>query len=817
MRVSKTVRSGVLACFMAMAMVGMARAQTSGLADPATVWDYADNPAAWGLFPDFMAVGLKAATNISELSDFSAGTFPKVLDVAYGIPGLLYRYRLSGSSESHELTSAFSYGKTISLGWRMRWTDSAAAFSSWGFQDVGLMVRPFAYASLSVMLEDVFGLAGNGLDTALFGMSVRPLAFSSRLESMLTLSVDARYRSGIFSLASLGARFVLGDWLGVYGRYEFPSSSLGIGVSIALSGLEYSAGYAGPATIYDPLASQLSLGQAFRLGRTVKPASRIFAKSVLYIDEPGVYAASPPGFDFDPGMGNETELWFDMALAAIKRAAEDKGIGWLVMVEPPVFESDARAQEFGRALSMFRDAGKPVYVYARTMDRLSYVYAAAGAELIALDPNGNLAISDVAAVSLYFKNLLTKIGIETYNLRSHDTKTAYNMLSESGMTDAERSMVERYIAGLAAQSYKALEAARSARLSSGAAAAIVSGPYLDPSAALKAGLIDGLMYRDEFDDAVKEKTKAAPGIDLKSYARERGLSWGPPIAKKVAIVYLSGNIIEGPGVAGQSIGDSATELLAGLREDASIAGVILRVDSGGGSALTSDHIAREVKKLRAQGKPVVVSMATYAASGGYYISAFADRIIAEAGTITGSIGVTGLSISAVGLLEKLGIGAAAVSAGDSGLFGNPFLAHREADDEIYRSGIDYIYGRFVDVVAEGRRLEKSRVDELGKGQIWLGSEALGHGLVDGLGGLDQAKSAMAGLLASKPYYQDYLPGDAPVNPFLSLLFGTRSRIATAAGPVSASIDRALRFADEVLTMGDGLLYLAPEYLYRERY
>jgi protease-4 len=384
------------------------------------------------------------------------------------------------------------------------------------------------------------------------------------------------------------------------------------------------------------------------------------------------------------------------------------------------------------------------------------------------------------------------------------------------MTAAERAMIERYIGGLAAQSYEALGAARGAKLPGGAAAAIGGGPYIDPTAAVGAGLVDALMYRDEFDDAVKEKTADAPTVDLRSYARERGLSWGAPVAKKVAVVYLTGSIIEGPGVAGQSIGDSAAELLASLRDDATVAGVLLRVDSGGGSALTSDHIAREVKKLKEAGKPVVVSMASYAASGGYYVSAFADRIVAEAGTLTGSIGVTGLNFSFVGALEKLGVGADGVSAGDSGLFGNPFLPRRDGDDAVMRSGIEYIYGRFVDVVAEGRKMDKARVDELGKGQIWLGSEALANGLIDEIGGLDAAKAAMAGLLDAKVKYQDYQPGDDPVSPLMAMFGSALSPAAGAAGSVSGAVLDAVRFADDVAAMGDGILYLAPEYLYRER-
>jgi len=180
-------------------------------------------------------------------------------------------------------------------------------------------------------------------------------------------------------------------------------------------------------------------------------------------------------------------------------------------------------------------------------------------------------------------------------------------------------------------------------------------------------------------------------------------------------------------------------------------------------------------------------MASYAASGGYYVSAYADTIIAEPGTITGSIGVTGLNFSVVSMLGKLGIGTGSVSAGESGEFGNPFLPHREGDSAVFRSGIEYIYGRFVDVVAEGCSLDKARVDEIGKGQIWLGSEAVDNGLVDALGGLEDAWTAIAELVGSNVRYVDYVPSETPARPLLSMLGSAASVLGVGAvskGPVS---------------------------------
>jgi protease IV len=782
------------------------QAQSPGSADPFSLWEHTENPAAWGLSPDAMALGFRAGAEVSLLDFVSNSAFDGVYDLAWGIPGFLYRYANDGSSDVHELTSSMALGKALAFGLRFNWDSSLASQPVLGSQDLGLILRPSRSSSFAFELDDAFDAAGDGFSGLDLGLSLRPFAFNPRLESMLTLSADFSYSDAGISFDTAGVRFLLDRWMSVHGRWSFNDNSLGLGLTLAFSGLETAAGMMLPDSGAPLDSGVVSLAQSVRFGLGTKSVDRIAAKAVLLIDEPGSYAGIPPWFDFGKGMV-KTQLWFGQALAAIGKAAADPSIQALVMMEPPLFETDAKAQEFGRALERFRKAGKPVYVYATSLDRLSYVYAASGAEFVALDPNGMLPIVDVSSFSLYLKGLFDKLGIDVYNLQSHETKTALNMFSEDSITPAERAMKERYVGGLARQAYFFLDAARGPRLAAGSAAkAIGAGPYLDPRRAVEAGLVDKLMYREEFDDKLDELTKGAPLVDIRTYARESDLSWGDPIGKRAAVVYLSGSIIEGKGVAGISIGDSAAELLAVLREDRSLAGVILRVDSGGGSALTSDHIAREVKLLREAGKKVIVSMAGFAASGGYYISANADRIFAEAGTLTGSIGVVSMDLNATRMLDKLGVGAGIVSAGESGAFGNPFLPRRAGDAAEQEAYIDYVYGRFVDVVAEGRKMDRAKVDELGKGQIWLGSEAKANGLIDELGGLDDTKAAMEKLLGSKAVYGDFVPGAFDTWMFADMI----------GGAALESMVGTLRAASDLAAMGDGLLYLAPEYLYRIR-
>ena len=501
-------------------------------------------------------------------------------------------------------------------------------------------------------------------------------------------------------------------------------------------------------------------------------------------------------------MGTDAPLWFDLALAALERATVDPGISALAIYRIPAFDSDARALEFSRALSRFKAAGKPVYVHAESFDRRSYAFVAAAADLISLDPNGMLPIREVSYVSIYFKGLLEKYGIDTYSLQSHETKTANNRFTERNMTEAERTMMQRWVDGMAASASGRMAALRAEKIQGNTDELFSKGLWLDPRRALEAGLVDELLYRDEFEERIAEAHKTAARTDIRAYAREKNLSWAAPKGKRVVIVHLSGSIIEERGEAGKSIGTLAVKALQTLAKDPSVSGVILRVDSGGGSALTSDHLARAVKQLKEKGKKVVVSMSGYAASGGYYLSALADHIVAEENTITGSIGVTGFNINVSRLLEKLELGVGTVSANGSEIFANPLTPHREADDARYRDMIMYVYDRFVDTVAEGRKMDREKVDEIGKGQVWLGKEALENGLVDELGGLAEAKAAMEKLVKMNARYEDRVPGTVSFWSFLPMQ-------VQGALALPAPLGETFGAVRDLKAMGDGPLYLEP--------
>lgn len=764
--------------------------------DPDSLWDQFNNPAAWGRTLEF-AAGFYTQASLDELAARRLEGAPYAL--ALGLPGLLYRYADDGTgSPTQELIASFGMGKAVSSGLRYR---------SGGAWDLSYLIRPNAALSLSLGLTDA--LSASPLWD--FGLAVRPLAFIEprpELSSVLTLSATARYGDADFRWREASARVRLDGAARLGASYDFGSGALSLSLTMALGPTETSVAVPDlAAAAASPAGERLGFGAALLADPRFKARPAFVAPKAAALVIDGAESAVPSGIAARRSGRAAFDLYVESALAA----ADDPRIGALIILEPPEPPSEAAGQAFARALDAFRAAGKPVYAYVRNAGRGAYLYLASQADHLAIDPNGSVALVEPGGARLYFRGFFDKLGLRFHTLRSHDEKTAYDAFTEYGMTAAEREGLERYLGGLSRQAAARLAAGRAGRLGAEASAVIAAGPYLVSAKAVAAGLAEELAYRDEFLEGLEARgwTKRV-GVD--AYRAARDEAWGAhPLAKAVVVLGLSGSIIEGPGVAGASIGESAAARLAELRDDAAVAGVILRVDSGGGSAAVSDYIAREARRFREAGKPLFVSMGGYAASGGYYISAFAERIWAEEGTITGSIGVTGLMPDASGLVDKLGLRAEAAGPGDNADFANPLLPHRPGDAVALNEAIASIYARFIATVSEGRGLSPERADELGKGQVWLGAEAKALGLVDEIGGLDAAVGAMRRRLGGPIQLRYESPGSLmDWGPWLMSASGlARSgliRTLTELGSAAATIE----------AMGTGPLLLEPASLLEAR-
>jgi protease IV len=478
-------------------------------------------------------------------------------------------------------------------------------------------------------------------------------------------------------------------------------------------------------------------------------------------------AAPPEAAGFDPLTmisGGGRPLVLREAVSALHRAADDPRVaGLIARVQLPAAAAGP-VQEVRDAVKAFA-AVKPSLAWAETYPgTLSYYLASAFGE-VWMQPSGTVGLIGFATNALFLRDALDKAGIEAQFVSRGQYKSAANLFTEDRYTDAHREADTRLLESLRAQVWKAV--ADSRPIGQDALDALADRAPLLREDAVASGLIDHVGYRDEAYARIAElvgaegispetgdadSDDAPPRLYLSRYARATAPGGSPlpsvPGRKPkstIAVVTVAGSIVSGRGGRGiLPFGNSsagADTIAAALREaasDDSVSAIVLRVDSPGGSVSASETIWREVKKARDRGKPVVASMGAIAASGGYYVAMGADAIVANPGTITGSIGVITGKLIARDLKDRLGVGSDAVRTNanaDAWSINAPFTDEQRARVE---AEADLCYTDFVQRVADGRKLSTEAVEAVAQGRIWTGADALGHGLVDELGGLRTA-------------------------------------------------------------------------------
>jgi protease-4 len=451
------------------------------------------------------------------------------------------------------------------------------------------------------------------------------------------------------------------------------------------------------------------------------------------------------------------------AVSALHRAAEDPRVaGLIARVELPAAAAGP-VQELREAVAAFT-AVKPSLAWAETYPgTLSYYLASAFRE-VWMQSAGTVGLIGFATNALFLRDALDKAGIEAQFVTRGEYKSAANLFTQDRYTDAHREADTRLLESLRGQVWQAIADSRD--IDQDALDGLADQAPLLRDIAVESGLVDRVGFRDEAYARIAELVGAkgispesgdADGEDgpsrlyLSRYARATGPGGparpsipGRGPKSTIAVVTVAGPIVSGRGGSRLPFGSSnagADTIGAGLREaahDDSVSAIVLRVDSPGGSVTASENIWREVKKARERGKPVVASMGAVAASGGYYVSMGADAIVANPGTITGSIGVLTGKLIARDLKERLGVGSDAVRTNanaDAWSVNAPFTPEQHAQVE---AEADLFYNDFVRRVAQGRHLSVEAVEAVARGRIWTGADALDHGLVDELGGLRAA-------------------------------------------------------------------------------
>jgi protease IV len=477
-------------------------------------------------------------------------------------------------------------------------------------------------------------------------------------------------------------------------------------------------------------------------------------------------AAPPETSNLDPLTiitGGGRPLVLREAVSALHRAADDPRVaGLIARVELPAAAAGP-VQELREAVAAFT-AVKPSLAWAETYPgTLSYYLASAFGE-VWMQPAGTVGLIGFATNAMFLRDALDKAGIEAQFVARGEYKSAINLFTQDHYTDAHREADTRLLESLRAQVWLAI--ADSRNIDQDALDGLADHAPLLRDTAVESGLIDRVGFRDEAYARIAELIGAKgispesgdadgedgpPRLYLSRYARATGPGGparpsipGRGPKSTIAVVTVAGSIVSGRGGSRLPFGSSnagADTIAAGLREaahDDSVSAIVLRVDSPGGSVSASETIWREVKKARERGKPVVASMGAVAASGGYYVSMGADAIVANPGTITGSIGVLTGKLVARDLKERLGVGSDAVRTNanaDAWSVNAPFTPEQHAHVE---AEADLVYDDFVLRVAQGRHLSVEAVEAVARGRIWTGTDALDHGLVDELGGLRTA-------------------------------------------------------------------------------
>ena len=430
----------------------------------------------------------------------------------------------------------------------------------------------------------------------------------------------------------------------------------------------------------------------------------------------------------------DDQIGFNQILRLIQRAKNDSKIKAISIKKIPLNIGWAQTTELRDELQSFKQTGKKVWAYGDFYTQKHY-YLASVADTLVLSPTGGVDLSGLHSETMFFKDFQKKYGFQMEVIRHGKYKSAVEPYIANEMSDENREQISGLIHSIWNKVKVDIEASR--KFDSEEIVTNLKGRL--PTLALENKLVDNLQYEDDYTDQFKtsigENTNV---VKVEDYIKT-DISALNTITKnkKIAVIYAQGDIIYGEGNEDRIGQDLMIKAIDEAVENKKVKAIVLRINSPGGSALTSDLIWNAIEKAKKL-KPVVVSMGNYAASGGYYIACNANKIYAEPTTITGSIGVFGVIPNANKLAKNNGINSEVVSTHDNGAHYSVINPLNEKLESAIKDGVEFIYETFVDRVAQGRNMSTAAVDSIAQGRVWTGTQALKVGLVDNLGGINDA-------------------------------------------------------------------------------
>jgi protease-4 len=470
----------------------------------------------------------------------------------------------------------------------------------------------------------------------------------------------------------------------------------------------------------------------------------VAAGSYVLLDLEGSYGEDVPADGLARLFGQHPLSLLDL-LTVIRDAGEDPRVAGVVIRIRPLAIGWAKAEEIRDALLQFRNTGKPLHAYLELElgSGMREYFIASAAEHIHVPPGAASPLTGLLAQFVFLGGVWEKLDIDMQVVKIREYKTAGDMLANKTMSPYHREMATSLLDSTYGQIVDAIAAQR--QLDPAAVRAAIDRGPATPDELRQAGFVDDAQYLDELQTAlVGESGELLPGDDYA--ARRRPVPDQPAPRHRVAVIYGVGPVTTGEsrsspfGGDGNMGADTLIEAFQDAAKDESVEAIVFRIDSPGGSALASDLIWR-ASRAAADRKPVIVSMSDVAGSGGYYVAAGATRILADPGTITGSIGVVLAKPNVSGFLAKLGINTAELHRGDLASMLSLTTSFDAAELARVNATMDYVYDLFLDRVAAGRRLDKDQVNAIGRGRVWTGAQAAENGLVDELGGFFAAINA----------------------------------------------------------------------------
>ncbi|HEX3998099.1 MAG TPA: signal peptide peptidase SppA [Pirellulales bacterium] len=473
----------------------------------------------------------------------------------------------------------------------------------------------------------------------------------------------------------------------------------------------------------------------------------------------------------EAGLFGEVSENLNRIIERIDQAGKDEKISGLILEFRDLELGRGKAHEMRAAIARVRKSGKKVYADLRSGEASDYLLASACDEIV-MPESGTLAVAGVRAEVTFFKDLLDKLGIQAEILQKGAYKGTGEIFTRSGMSREFREDIDSLVDDFYTQLIDTIASDR--KLDRGRVKDLVDQGIFSATDAKAAGLIDRVAYRDQLIDELKKSMQASEIKLVENYGKKKldedfsgfngflklmqMLTGNEPSQTsgknpKIAVIYAVGEIVDGKGGGGLFTseacgGDTMIKAIRDAESNPKVVAIVLRIDSPGGSALASDLVWREVVTCK---KPIVASMGDVAASGGYYIAMGAKKIIAEPGTITGSIGVVGGKVALKGLMDKVGITTSVVSRGKNSGWQSEIDPFTPSEREAWSKSMDDMYRQFTTKAAKGRKIDlKHLQDDLAGGRVFTGRVAVGKKLVDSVGTLDDALAAAKSLAGLKP-------------------------------------------------------------------